>query len=221
MKKIMVCKILVLLLLYVSLEAEGQTKKYIIVFLNKKSDATEISKEESSKIMEGHMANMGRLAQEGKLLAAGPFEGGGGIFILNTASAEEAGEWISTDPGVQAQRWNIELLPYTPRIGSVCAVKAPYNMVHYTFLRFDAIVSKFNASDYPQILKKHDEFIKKVTSQKNVVTEAIFGDRDGGILIINGDATAEDFAADPAVQEGLVDLQVKKLYIAKGSFCEQ
>src|SRR5688572_16624600 len=90
----------------------AQDKQYTFVFLNKKTDASQISAEESKKIMQGHMDNINRLAKEGKLLAAGPFKGGGGIFILNTTDLTEAKTWLSTDPGVQANRWNIELLPY-------------------------------------------------------------------------------------------------------------
>lgn len=51
--------------------------------------------------MKGHMANINRLAKEGKLIVAGPFDGGG-VFILNTTSTDEARLWLNTDPGVQA-----------------------------------------------------------------------------------------------------------------------
>jgi uncharacterized protein YciI len=199
----------------------AQEKKYTVVFLNKKADAEKIAKEQSDKLMEGHMANINKLAKEGKLLAAGPFEGGGGLFILNTTSQEEAKSWLSSDPGIMANRWNVELLPYQPRIGSVCVVSEPYEMIHYTFIRFNAVVSKFNASTYPDILKKHEHFTTQLSATGNVITEGIFGDADGGILIMKGDVQREVFESDPGVQEGLLDLSIKKLFIAKGSFCEK
>ena len=40
------------------------------------------------------------------------------------------------------------------------------------------------------------------------------------ILIINGELPEESIESDPAIQEGLLTLDVKKLWIAKGSFCE-
>jgi uncharacterized protein YciI len=204
----------------VSLSCFAQDK-YTIVFLNKNSEAPQLSKEESSKIMEGHMANMKKLAQEGKLLAAGPFEGGGGLFIMNSTSIDDIKTWIAPDPGVQARRWNVEMLPYKPRYGSICPVKEPYEMIMYSFVRFDAIVSKSTATTFPQIMNKHDQYLKELTKTGNTVTEAIFGEHDGGILIMKGDVTREVFESDPGVQEGLIDLNIKKLYIAKGSFCEQ
>lgn len=213
-------RFIIALLIFVSTTLLGQDKKYTLVILNKKPDAEKITKEQSDKIMEGHMANINKLAAEEKLLAAGPFEGGGGIFVLNTTSLAEANDWLSSDPGVQAHRWNVELLPYQPRIGSVCKVSEPYEMVMYSFFRFDAVISKFTASTYPQIMKKHDDLIKQLVTTGNVIAEGIFGDNGGGILIMKGDVKADAFESDPGMQEGLLEIQSKQLYIAKGSFCE-
>jgi uncharacterized protein YciI len=206
-------------LLIVCVSAKAQ--KFTFVFLNKKADAEVITPEQSKNIMEGHMANINRLAQEGKLISAGPFDGGGGIFILNTTSVEEARSWLDTDPGVQAKRWNIEIFAYTPRIGSACAVKEPYEMTNYTFIRFDAAVSKPTAATAPVIMKKHDDYIKQLASSGNVITEGIFGTGDSGILVMKGDVQKELFESDPGVQEDLIQFQIKKLFIAKGAFCEK
>jgi uncharacterized protein YciI len=199
----------------------GYSQKFTFVFLNKKPDAEKITPEESKKIMDGHMANINRLASEGKLISAGPFEGGGGIFILNTTSVEDAKLWLSTDPGIQAKRWDIELFPYTPRIGSACSLSPPYDMVKYTFIRFDAIVSKPTAATFPAIIKKHDEYLKQLATTGNVVTEGVFGNNDGGILVMKGAVQREVIEADPGIQEGLLEFQIKELYIAKGAFCEK
>jgi uncharacterized protein YciI len=199
----------------------GQQKQYSIVFLNKKTDSEKISPEETKRIMDGHMANMGRLSDEGKLLAAGPFDGGGGIFIMNSASVKEVEEWISTDPGVQARRWNIEILPYVPRHGGICPVGENYTMVHYSFVRFDAVVSKFTASNQGNLLAEHDNYLRQIIKTGNVVTEAVFGETDGGILIVKGEIDPALVQGDPAVRDGLIEPQMKKLYIARGSFCEE
>lgn len=208
------------LMLY-ALPGLAQEKTYTFVFLNNKPDAVTLPKEQVDKLMEGHMANIQRLAHEGKLLAAGPFEGGGGIFILNTTSLSEANDWLSTDPGIQAKRWNIEVLPYKPRTGSVCPVGETYEMITYNFIRFDAIVEKFTANTFPDIIHKHNQFLKNLTATGNVVTEGIFGEHDGGILVMRGDLQKEVIEADPGVQEGLLNITIKKLWIAKGSFCEK
>jgi uncharacterized protein YciI len=212
--------LLIVVLICVSIGASGQNP-YVFVVLNKKADAEKLSDEASKKIMEGHMGNMDKLAKEGKLIAAGPFEGGGGIFIMKTPDVEEAKKWISTDPGIQAKRWNVEVLPFTPRQGQVCAAKEPYEMTFYSFVRFNAVVSKFNAATYPTIIKQHNDYLKEIGKTGNVIIEGIFGENDGGILIMKGEVSTELFETDPGVKEGLIDIQTKKLYIAKGSFCEK
>jgi uncharacterized protein YciI len=212
---------LLILVLAVYHVAFSQEKSYTIVFLNKKSDAGKIDPETQSTLMEGHMANIKRLAKEGKLLAAGPFEGGGGLFVFNTTSREKAEEWLNTDPAVRAKRWNVELLSYTPRIGSICPVSEPYEMVSYTLFRFDAVVEKFTTSTYPAIIRQHDEYLKQNIERAAIVTEAVFDSNEGGVLILKGDLPADIFAKDPGVQQGLLHVQRKKLFIARTSFCEE
>ena len=198
----------------------AQDKSYTIVFLNKKVESEKTDEETARKLMDGHMANIRKLGAEGKLLAAGPFDGGGGLFIFNTTSMEEAESWVNTDPAVQAKRWNVEILPYTPRIGSVCPVSGAVEMVSYTFVRFNAVVDKFTAGNYPNIIRQHEAFVKQATDPDQIVTEAIFGPNEGGILVLKGELPADAFINDPGVQQGLLDVQIKKLYIPKSSFCE-
>lgn len=53
----------------------------------------------------GHMNNIGRLVEEGKLIVAGPLGKNDnsyrGIFILNVTSLEEANAILETDPAIQ------------------------------------------------------------------------------------------------------------------------
>jgi uncharacterized protein YciI len=215
-------KVIVLLLALCSLHGYAQSS-FTFVFLHKKTDAVPLPKDEVDKLMKGHMDNMGRLAKEGKLLAAGPFEGGGGIFIFKSTSIDEVKELLTTDPGVKAERWNVELLPYTPRVGSVCLVGEPYKMTMYNFIHYRPSISKDNVQNLSSGLKSHDDYLKTlIRSNSTVVTEGIFGERDGGILVLSGEeAPKELIQNDPAVLSGLLEVQFKKLYIAKGAFCEK
>jgi len=193
-------------------------KNILFRFPPQKSSADQLAKKQLDKIMEGHMANIGRLAKEGKLLAAGPFDGGGGIFILNTTSTDEARMWLSTDPGIQANRWDIEILPYTPRIGAVCIAKEPYEMVSYNFIRF--VEKSVLVENAEGILKQHHEFVLALKNSGNIISEGIF-ESGGSILIMKGEMNDNLFESDPAVQHGIISIERKKLWIAKGSFCEQ
>ncbi len=207
--------ILSLTLIVICVNAFAQNKSFSFVFLNNKPDKEVLSKEKSDSIMQGHMNNIGRLAKEGKLLAAGPFEGGGGIFVLNTTKIDEASQWLSTDPGVQAKRWNLEVLPYTIHNGSVCAVGEKYEMVFYQFVRFTP-----ESNVNPDILKSHNEFLQKLSKDGIVISEGTFDNAGSGILVLKADVTKEIIEADPAIKSGSLKFEMKKLYIAKGSFCE-
>src|SRR5262249_12321846 len=116
---------------------------------------------------------------------------------------------------------NLEILSYQPRTGGVCPVGEEYTMTNYHFIRFTAQEKKSTAVNYPEILRRHDQYIKEQFSKSgNVVTEGEFGN-DGGILILKGDVPREVFENDPGVQEALIQFDIKKLFIAKGSFCEK
>ena len=66
----------------------------------------------TEEIQKGHMANINRLANMKKLIAAGPFGDDGrlrGIFVFRVSSLEEARALTATDPAVQAGRLAMEL----------------------------------------------------------------------------------------------------------------
>ena len=208
----------VALILFASAICQAQDR-YSFVFLHKKTDAASMPKEELDKIMQGHLANIERLAAEDKLKVAGPFDGGGGIFILNTTSVDEATQWLSTDPGIQAKRWDIEILPYTPQFGAVCSAKEPYEMVTYHFIRFH-VIPKTEIKNADVLLQEHARYVEKLQSDSNAITSGTFGP-NGDILILKGDLKKELTDSDPGVRAGILSVDVKKLWIAKGSFCEK
>ena len=211
--------LLILLVAMMGLPAFGQ--KFVFVFLNHKPDRTELPKEEGDKIMQGHMANIQRLAKENKLIAAGPFEGGGGIFIFNSGSKKEVETWLETDPGIQAKRWNIEIFDYQPRTGSVCAVSEPVDMTLYQFVRFGINISKYTVLGMATVEMEHEKYIRQLGSSADIIQEGTFGPEEGGILVIRGTLNSKSIEKDPAVQKGFLKYDLKKLYIARGAFCEK
>lgn len=208
------------IVLLVAFEASAQ-EKYTFVFLHHRTDLAPLPKEESDKLMTGHMANIQKMASDGNLIAAGPLEGGGGIFIFKPSTTKEVEEWMSHDPGVQMNRWNIEMLKYEPLIGGVCVAKPPYEMTMYTFVHFKPKIYKFNVQEAGETVAKHVKFIRQLGSGGNVIAYGSFGGEDGGVLVMKGDVQQEVILQDPAVTEALFEPEFRKLYIAKGAFCEK
>ena len=90
---------------------EALVKQYWFVLLKKGNNRTQDSVA-SAKIQEGHMANITRLYNEGKLKVAGPFGDEGdwrGIFIFDSETKEEVENLLKTDPAIAAGRLNYEI----------------------------------------------------------------------------------------------------------------
>ena len=71
--------------------------------------------QEVMDLQEAHLANIRRLAETGKLIAAGPLTDDDdirGVYIFRVDSMEEALELTQTDPAVQAGRLAIDLHPW-------------------------------------------------------------------------------------------------------------
>jgi uncharacterized protein YciI len=114
--------VLILVILFLTAasaqEQENQypnIKQYFFVMLTRGPKATEIDSVELEKIQAGHMANIHRMAETGKLKIAGPFGDDGnwrGIFIFDVSSEEEVKELISHDPAIQSGRLSYEIHPW-------------------------------------------------------------------------------------------------------------
>jgi uncharacterized protein len=90
-------------------------KQYVFCILKTGSNTT-ATPDEKKKYFEGHMANINKLAEEGKLVVAGPFMKNDrnyrGIFIFNCSTIEEAQKLVETDPAVKAKLFEVELTPW-------------------------------------------------------------------------------------------------------------
>ncbi|TNF40320.1 MAG: hypothetical protein EP311_09210 [Cytophagales bacterium] len=80
-------------------------RKYVMAFLLRGDRVSEYTPEQRSEIQAGHMANIGKMAEMGKLIVAGPFFGNDdlrGIYIFDVQTLEEAKALTETDPAIQA-----------------------------------------------------------------------------------------------------------------------
>lgn len=198
----------------------AQSGPFLFVFLNTNPNKPVLPQEQVDSIMAGHMANIGRLAAEGKLIAAGPFYDGGGIFVLSTSSKDSGWAWLKTDPGVRANRWIIEMMPYVPRIGSVCSVGKDYTMTSYTFVRYSPSKDSKRPPEF-DASGAHPAYINTAMPKDSVVAEGVFSDGSGSILVVRGEWDQAVFLKEPAVEAKTMDALVRRIYIAKGAFCER
>lgn len=85
---------------------ERGMKTYVLCILKTGPKDSEIKGDARKEIFAGHFANIGRLADEGKLAVAGPFgkndKAYRGLYIFNVATVEEAEKLVLLDPAVKA-----------------------------------------------------------------------------------------------------------------------
>ena len=90
-------------------------KMYVLVIL-KQGSVEPKDKKTTDSLLYGHLKNIKRLAEIGKLIVAGPliknnlnFEG---IFIFNVRTIEEANVLLETDPAIRAKALDTELFEW-------------------------------------------------------------------------------------------------------------
>lgn len=91
-----------------------QIKQYWFVLLIKGPNRNQDSAT-AAKIQAGHLANITRLYEEGKIKVAGPFGDDGawrGIFIFDCETKDEVEKLLHTDPAINAGRLVYEIHPW-------------------------------------------------------------------------------------------------------------
>jgi len=89
-------------------------KPYVMAFL-KKGPNRDLDSVEAEKLQRAHLDNIFKLADQGKLVVAGPFMDDTdirGIYIFNVATVEEAKKLTETDPAIKKGSLVMELHPW-------------------------------------------------------------------------------------------------------------
>lgn len=101
---------------------------YYVGFLYRGPKWTPEQTPDTEALQKAHLANIQKLAQEGKLLVAGPFTDGGdlrGLYVFRVASMAEAQALAETDPAVKAGRLRLEFHPWFAAKNITVTPRAP------------------------------------------------------------------------------------------------
>ena len=95
---------------------ERGMRTYVLCILKTGPKDAEIKGEERNQIFAAHFANIRRLADEGKLVVAGPFgkndKNYRGLYIFNVSTVEDAEKLVELDPAVKAGVFVPDLTPW-------------------------------------------------------------------------------------------------------------
>lgn len=190
----------------------------------------------TDSIQAGHMANIGRMAEHGALLAAGPFERGNelrGIFVFRPGD-DPLDSLMAGDPAIASQRLVVQRHPWIAPAGlgedyrrraeerRLRGEAAKDSMVNFGWVMLQR-GPKYDASPTPRVKKlveRHAAYTEKLKQSGELVfAGAIEGTGDlRGVLVMRGDSAsvAKTIAEDPAVKAGRFTPRVLRWWTAYG-----
>lgn len=228
-----------ILLLFLTVALFGQDDpmegRYTFVFLNTNEARAELPKAEVDSLQAGHMANINRLVKDRKMIAAGPFYGGGGIFLFDT-NLQETLAVLDTDPAIAAGRFTLEVIPFNMDIGKICTLwdlpeesieMTSYFIVRYTnkFESDGAYAAKTNRFTLDH-LKSTSQKAKKALKGVEILGDLNFDGNLGQVVIFKGTESEMEryeayFGEHKLIKQGIMDFYLKRIYFPKGVFCEK
>lgn len=206
---------------------------FVVALLRKGPAWTAAETPEVRALQEQHLANIGRLAQEGKLVAAGPCGDGDlrGIFVFATDALPEAREWGETDPAVQAGRLRLEPHRFlgTSGIGRNVEAEAAkaggkHQLVEYQ-LALVRLGKRYNADEVNEnraLFMARNAWLQQLQTAGTLALSGPFldGGDPAGMLVLRAgsvDAARALLLADPAIKTERFAFDVEPLWLAKGT----
>jgi len=218
---------LFLCLLFSTTLAAGQTQgRYTFVFLNTNEERAELPKHEEDSLQAGHRANINRLVEERKMIAAGPFNNGGGIFLFDT-NVEDTQAVLDTDPAIAAGRFNLEVMAFDMAMGKICTLwdkpEEEVTMTGYYLARFSNKNNGFMTQTSNHTVR-HMRDAQRQFKGLEVLGTLKFDENAGQVVVFKApesDAYEEYFAKQKLVKKGMMEVYVRQLYFPIGVFCEK
>jgi uncharacterized protein YciI len=208
-------------------QSSANSAQSFFVLLNRPANAPQLSKEAGEKLQEEHMANIGRMFAEHKLVIAGPFLDDTalrGIFVLQAESAAQAQAWAESDPAVKAGRLAPEVHgPWLIDASAIHDPAEPPGFEQYTLVLLKQ-GEKWNphAPEFMDVVKQHHALLKQMTEQGSLAIAGPFPLDDQGelrgveIFRVGAEQTARLVQDDPTVKAGLLKPEVHPWGTGKG-----
>uniref|UniRef100_UPI004047E88B YciI family protein n=1 Tax=Roseivirga sp. TaxID=1964215 RepID=UPI004047E88B len=227
--------LLALLCLSFSLSAQYGNGRYTFVFLNTNPNKAEITKAAIDSLQNGHMNNINRLVKERKMIAAGPFYSGGGIFIFDT-NLEDTQAILNSDPAIAANRYILEVfstdvIPHNESDKALCTLwdknEADIEMAtNYYFVRY--LPNKEDENIAAVKTNRFTEELMRSVSRKYgpdaIIAALNLNNNEGQLIFYKSDKEGgmeSEFGDHTLVKSGLMTYYHKQIYFPKGVFCEK
>lgn len=203
-------QLFIMLFLFPFMVSAQQIQSYYFVFLNSNPNKEVLDSTRVNELQKLHLLNIERLYNAGSIIAAGPFHDGGGLFVFSDYSKENVNKLLQTDPAIAANRFIIEVYPFEFKNGQIGKLEEPYEMISLVFIRLPKNKQSKTQKDLEKITKRFE---------KDCLASAIFANANGGFIVLEADLDSVKGFIDQ--KEEQKDIQIRNLFIAKGSFCKE
>lgn len=205
--------------------APNATTRYYVAFLRPDPARKPLSKADGDRIQSAHMANIRKMAQDGVLVSAGPFDDTpttiSGIFIFNVDSLQSAHAIAAQDPTVIEHRNTVDVHAWQgpPGIGveyfrlHKLDPKTPENMqVHPLCMVYRGTTWEEKARTREPLLLAHERYVDHLKEQDKLSAAGSIEAADDflGLVIfkpISIDDAQNLLQEDPAVQAGVLRIE--------------
>lgn len=214
-----------------------QPDSYVFGFLRAHPERKQLPEAETMEIQKGHMAHLGKMGRENKLVGAGPLGESKdirGILIFRGTTVEEARAVASQDPAVVNKRLIVDLFqwPISETLGDKAIAKMKEGPDAKWSMNQRSIVIYSRTTEWPAdlsqpenktVLEGHMRFLEKLRASGQIfVVGGLRGSKEflGVAIYKSSDAAASLKVTDddPFVQKGWVKPQAFPLYIADEVF---
>jgi hypothetical protein len=141
-------------------------------------------------------------------------------LLLSACSEQQKSEYfvfLNTNPD-KADLSEVEVLPLSFIKGSICPWWQPVDMGTYAFFRYSQ-----GTNNNAERLQDHFNQLSVLEDEPRVLIQADFDDAGSGMLILDqplSDNWIEKVVDNQAIQEGVIEVDIKNLLIARGTFCD-
>lgn len=208
-------------------QREHEMTTYMFVLLHRGPNRAPMGEREIQRLQEEHLAYMGQLHGDGKLVLEGPVDSGGdllGVVVLDAATVEQAQALMAADPWVRVGKRSTEIHPWWT---AKDVLLRPPDLRHNARCWLGLALRPAGAPDYPaeklrEIQASHMENIGRMAESGDLVLAGPMGD-DGvlrGIFVFrtsDPSRIVELFKHDAAYRAGRLEMKLYPWHVPRGS----
>jgi uncharacterized protein len=207
---------------------------YLFATLSRGATWTGQKSPELTRLQEGHMANINRMANLGKLIAAGPMGDDGnlrGIFVFRGVSLEEAKQLCGEDPMLKSGHLKIEVyewwgskgigVKYAEEAKKTSPDKIPMVKIFLGLFTIGDNQATATTSETQQLQLGHLWHLRKLMDAGKIVAAGPVSNNSDirGIMVLQTETLQEARAIanqDPMVKAGRLKVELHPWWVSKG-----